>query len=342
MIVNPTCPWPFPRVSPCPPWFFLALLFVVSPCSAQAQNGPADFLRANPKFVQSFRDAVQKSTLSTVRLQCDGTDTALGTIVGADGWILTKAHDLHGKIVCKLSDGRELVGQKVAVHNGHDLALIKIDAKQLRAVTLIDSQSLRAGSWVASVGLGQDPVAVGVVSVATRKVVEGFLGINVDVSPQGVVVLKIVQNSAALKAGVRHNDIVLSLDGQNFTDPEQFEQRLAGYRPGETITLKVRRGDLVHVLKAKLQSREQGTNERSEYQNRLGSELSNRRGGYSVILQHDSVVKPSDCGGPLVDLQGRVIGINISRAGRVESWAIPAEIARPLIEEMKMGRYSAR
>ena len=65
--------------------------------------------------------------------------------------------------------------------------------------------------------------------------------------------------------------------------------------------------------------------------------MSSRRSGYSVILQHDSVLKPSDCGGPLVDLKGRVVGINISRAGRVETWAIPAEIVAPLIAELKSG-----
>jgi serine protease Do len=73
-------------------------------------------------------------------------------------------------------------------------------------------------------------------------------------------------------------------------------------------------------------------------QNRMGSELSSRRTGYPIILQHDSVLKPSDCGSPLVDLEGRVLGINISRAGRVESWAIPTEVIRPLLADLKAGK----
>ena len=42
----------------------------------------------------------------------------------------------------------------------------------------------------------------------------------------------------------------------------------------------------------------------------------------------------------ITDLNGRVIGINLSRAGRVETWAIPAEIVHPLIAELKSGRLA--
>jgi serine protease Do len=320
-------------------WFFVsAFILFALPVSAYAQTVSNDFLRSNPKFVQSFREAVAPVAPSAVRIRCDGADACLGTIVGADGWILTKAHDLRGKIAVKLHDGREFAAEQIGVHQAHDLALLKINAKELKAVQFADSKSTRAGSWVASVGLEQDALAVGVVSVPTRKVIEAYLGVNVDASPQGVVVLRIAQKSPALQAGVRPQDIIVSLDGQRCDDPEQFQQRLTGYRPGEVVTLRIRRDAKEHEFKVTLQSREQGGDLRADYQNRLGSDLSKRRSGYAIILQHDSVLKPSDCGGPLVDLRGRMIGINISRAGRVETWAIPAEVAQPLIAELKKGR----
>src|SRR5204862_402625 len=119
-------------------------------------------------------------------------------------------------------------------------------------------------------------------------------------------------------------------------------QMIGDLKTGDPITLHVRRGDREHELKAVLQSREQANDFRSEFQNRMGSVLSNRRSGYSVILQHDSVLKPADCGGPLVDLKGRVIGVNISRAGRVETWAIPGEVVQPLIAELQSGRFAPK
>jgi S1-C subfamily serine protease len=75
-------------------------------------------------------------------------------------------------------------------------------------------------------------------------------------------------------------------------------------------------------------------------QNLMGSALSPRRSGYPTILTHDSIVKPADCGGPLVDLDGNVIGINISRAGRTESWAIPTEIIQDVLADLKSGKLA--
>jgi serine protease Do len=319
-----------------------AILFASLTLPALAQNGPGEFLRSNPKFVQAFREAVQPYASCIVRVRCDGKDTCLGTIVAADGWILAKAHDLNGKIICKFGDGREFEAQLVGVHEQHDLALLKIAAQQLRAVQFSNGKNTKAGSWVASVGLGPDAAAVGVVSVPTRRVSEAYLGVLAEASPKGLIVVNIGQKSAALKAGLRPKDIILSVNNQKITDQDHFQQILAEYRPGDAIAIKIKRGDVEQDLKATLLSREQTGDFRSEFQNRLGSELSNRRGGYAVVLQHDSVLKPSDCGGPLVDLQGRVIGINISRAGRVETWAIPAEVVQPLIAELKSGKLAPR
>ncbi|MSQ95855.1 MAG: PDZ domain-containing protein [Gemmataceae bacterium] len=308
--------------------------------SAPAQTG--DYLRSNPKFVQPFRDIERPHSASVVRIQCDGKDICLGTIVAADGWILTKVHDLAGKIVCKLNDGRVFEARLVGVHEQHDLALLQVTAKVLQAVRFGDSRNAKAGAWVVSVGLGTGPAAIGVVSVPTRKVHEAYLGVLADASPKGLIILNIGKNSAALKAGLQPKDIILSVNNQKVGDSDHLQQLLAEHNPGDTITLRIRCGGKEQEVTPVLQSREQVGDFRSEFQNRLGSDLSNRRSGYAQILQHDSVLKPSDCGGPLVDLQGRIIGINISRTGRVESWAIPAEIIPPLIVELKSGRLAPK
>jgi serine protease Do len=52
------------------------------------------------------------------------------------------------------------------------------------------------------------------------------------------------------------------------------------------------------------------------------------------------VIRPSDCGGPLVDLDGKVLGINIARAGRVETWALPGDVIQPILKDLKAGKHS--
>ena len=300
---------------------------------AQAQS--SDFLRSSSTFLQAFRQVVEPVSSSVVRIQCDGRDTCLGSIIAADGWVLTKAHDLSGKMTCLLSDGRELPAERVALREAEDVALLRINAKGLKPLSFSDSRSCRAGAWIATVGHKPDPLAVGIVSVATRRVIEAWLGATLDTSAGGLAVVAVVQRSPAHAAGLRPRDVILTADGQSFSEPEQFQQHLGSYRPGETITLKVRRAQEVLDVRPRLQNREAGAGARAEFQNRLGSELSSRRGGYATILQHDGVVRPSDCGGPIVDLNGRVIGINISRAGRVETWALPGEVVTPLIAQMR-------
>jgi serine protease Do len=333
-------------------FLILVTAWAIVPAPAHAQ-ALSDFLRTNPKFVQNFREVVAGPRASTVRIRNDGKDVALGVVVGEDGWIVTKAYDLKGAINCRLSDGRELDARIVGVHAVHDLALLKIDAAGLPVARLKPSKSVPVGSWVASVGTGTDPVAIGVVSVPTRDVVFkglpiaaadlakiGYLGVALEPSiGAGVRITQLLPNTAAAKAGLKMGDVILSVSGIAIDDPEQFQAEMMKRKAGDLINLQVRRGAEEIALEATLQQRPAGDN-RGDLQNLMGSDLSPRRSGYPTILTHDSVVKPADCGGPLVDLDGNVVGINISRAGRTESWAVPTEVIQGLLADLKSGKLS--
>src|SRR5439155_22938759 len=86
-----------------------ALLQKARPATAQTPRfpPPTKDSRNSPPIVKVFHDVVEAPSKSTVRVRCDGADAALGTIVGEDGWIVTKASQLTGKITCKI-DGQEL------------------------------------------------------------------------------------------------------------------------------------------------------------------------------------------------------------------------------------------
>jgi hypothetical protein len=64
---------------------------------------------------------------------------------------------------------------------------------------------------------------------------------------------------------------------------------------------------------------------KTKYDRWGGGPYSERRFGLGPVVVHDSVIDPQDCGGPLVDVEGNVIGINIARAMRVASFAIGIE-----------------
>src|SRR5438309_11879364 len=139
-------------------YFTLVLAF---PGHAEAQKKNKDqnspFTRTNPKFLEAFREVVAPAAKSTVRVLCDAKDTALGFVVEPDGWILTKANDLKGDVSCKIGD-KVYDARIVGVHKQHDLALLKIDAKGLTPVLLVDNKAIPVGNWVALAGPAEDPV----------------------------------------------------------------------------------------------------------------------------------------------------------------------------------------
>lgn len=303
----------------------------------------------SPQIVQLFREVVAKPSQSTVRVQVEGKDAALGTIVSADGWILTKHSELKGgKITCTMPDGTELDAELFGFDVPHDLAMLKVEAEDLTPVVFTDSKASKIGHWVASPGMTKDPVAIGVVSVAARQIKGakfvapsgtpgGYLGIALDLSFAGVKIEEVFPNNPGTKAGLKPGDQILKLNGQMVESADDFRSLLSKSKPGDEIKLQILRGDVEQELKATLGQNPgaKGGKSRSEQQNSMGSKLSDRRAGFPVILQHDSVLKPQDCGGPLVNLEGKVLGINIARAGRVESYAIPSEAVRPLVEKLK-------
>lgn len=110
------------------------------------------------------------------------TSTGSGVIVRPNGTILTNAHVVDGArvIVVTLEDGTELAAEVLRADTDSDLAIIKVDARRLPAVTIGDSDGLQVGQTAIAIGnpLGRfaGTVTVGVISGLGRSidVREGF------------------------------------------------------------------------------------------------------------------------------------------------------------------------
>jgi serine protease Do len=323
--------------------FFALVALSFAAANAQAQ------LASSKQLVGLFREVIAKPNQSTVRVKADGKDLALGVIVSEDGWILSKYSQLKDKtgLVCRLPDGRDFEPEVFGHDEPFDLVMLKVDTKGLTPIVWTDSKVSKVGHWVASVGTSPDPVAIGVVSVATREikgariiasgVQGGYMGVGLDMTYPGVKIQEVMPKEPASKAGLKAEDQILAVNGEKLQSAEDFQAYLSHKKAGDDVTLQILRKDEELKLKVTLGERPgtKGGKSKGDQQNNMGSKLSDRRTGFPVILQHDSIVKPADCGGPLVNLDGKVVGINICRAGRTESYAIPSESIRPLVERLK-------
>ncbi len=303
--------------------------------------------RSHAKVLAAFRDVVKDPGQSTVRVFADGRKAALGAVVGADGFIVTKASELKGKLECQLQDGRRVTADIVGKDLTVDLALLKIDVTKLHTIAWADSPNATVGSWLITPGLELDPVAIGVVSVSARKIAapSGAMGVQLDQKDDVARIEKVMPDSAAERAGVLNGDLVLKVNDKEVKGRQNLIETVRAFMPGERIDLLIKRGDKEMTLTVTLGNLAQlfhGGNDRAEFQNNLGGPLSERRAGFALAIQHDTVLRPADCGGPIVDLDGKCLGINIARAGRVESYALPATLVREVVERLKTAAEAAQ
>lgn len=107
-----------------------------------------------------------------------------GVIISADGYIVTNNHVVEGadEILVKLNDNTEYKGRVIGLDATTDLALIKVEAKNLPAITIGNSDDLRIGQWVLAVGNPfnlTSTVTAGIVSAKARSIgangVESFI-----------------------------------------------------------------------------------------------------------------------------------------------------------------------
>ncbi len=298
-----------------------------------------------------FRRAIADGSSITVDVLCDGRPTLLGTIVDPEGWILTKASDLDGRISCRLSDGREFEATRCGVSQQHDLAMLKVQPRGLPKIkwsqrgepsvgTLVSAPGCRTKWSLSIVGGRVHPISAkvaaenaslsaGVIS-HRRRAVPPMIGLpKIDVKERdgGLVVTAVHQGSAEAAIGLQVGDFVSRIKGQPMPTLRAYDEVLARNEvAGDPITMSVRRGGREIVVRVIL---DPSVGKSSTFP------LSHRRTGFPDVLSTDLDLRPETCGGPLIDLMGEVVGVNIARESEIESYAIPAETVRKLIDELR-------
>jgi serine protease DegQ len=145
---------------------------VVNVFTQQKVRSPANPALEDPVFRYFFGDRQDARPRQASNL-------GSGVIVSPNGYILTNQHVVEAadEIQVALADGRTLPARVVGADPETDLAVLKIDATNLPAITFAHSESLRVGDWVLAVGnpfgVGQT-VTAGIVSALGRT----HLGIN--------------------------------------------------------------------------------------------------------------------------------------------------------------------
>jgi len=258
-----------------------------------------------------------------------------GFIISPDGYILTNNHLVGDaeKVWVELLDGRKLEAKIIGKDPDSDVAVVKIDADNLRYIEMADSDKLEVGEWVLAIGnpLGlSHTVTAGIVSAKHRggfelakfenfiqtdaainfgnsggplidldgkavgmnaaivgasgnigigfaipinmakhiyeqlrkggKIERGFLGVmpqdmDGDIAKafglegtKGVLIPHVDANSAAEKAGIQRNDVVLEINGDPVESANDLRNRIAMLKPNAKVDMVIwRKGKRIKV-----------------------------------------------------------------------------------------------
>ncbi len=286
--------------------------------------------RQNPGVLAQLGQSVSKASACTVRVYSENRHVALGTVIREDGFVLTKASEIRNRdgIECVLADGRKLVASLFRTDEANDLAVLKIEASGLPVIQWSDKQVV-SGAFVVTPDNNGSVISLGTYSVPPRSTAEGkqaFLGVQPETTPLGVRVSDIRPGSASFEAGLKNGDVITKLGGASIPDVASLVKTIRDRIPGDRVEIEFFRDGAHSKTNATLAARDYSGEQAARFKmmNRLGAIPSRRGDNFPSVFQHDSPLFPEQCGGPITDLDGNVLGINIARQGRASSYAIPA------------------
>lgn len=300
-------------------------------------------LKNHTSIKAAYRLATAEAAKATVHVLADDKDVALGTIVDPQGYVVTKASLLEGKIACRIPGREPLAAQVVGASTEHDLALLKIDANDLTAVTW-RSEPAVPGTLVAAVAPAGEAIGLGVISSEPRAVGDPFdrriprrawLGVVLGGGEHGVGLTEVVDGQAAAEAGLQAGDAIQSIDGEAMRTMEQVRKTVGSHAPGDKLTLVIQRQDEQLTKEVVLGKPPRISPTAAPEDQWGGGPFSDRRDGFPRVLPHDTAVLPNQCGGPLIDMDGHAVGINIARALRVATYATPADVVQQFVRSAK-------
>ncbi|MBK1830425.1 trypsin-like peptidase domain-containing protein [Verrucomicrobiaceae bacterium R5-34] len=311
---------------------------------------PGD-LRINGKTVwEAFEPQRQVLQKSSAVIYTDDRARIMkiyGIIVSEDGYILTKASEIEGSSSLSLRIGSDIYRevQVVDVDPQWDVAMLKIKpTTPLIPVEISDQSDVPQGSWVISNGStsrSNRRVKVGIVGAHSRGVAVDngvMLGVVLgEDSDNGLEIKELSKDGGAEQAGLQKGDILKSVEGQPMLEREELLKAVQDKKAGDKLAVEVARDGEMMKFEIELKARPGGPKRPSRNDQMGGGAkaLSERSSDFPRILQHDTPVSKDRIGGPLLNLDGECVGMNIARNSRVATYAIPARELSEIIARLK-------
>lgn len=259
---------------------------------------------------------------------------ALGHYIAKD----SDVGDLSDDVALSMPDGVTVAVERVARDRSLDLVLLRSSEESVPVEWASDGE-VALGELVVSVGRDIEPLSWGVRALDQRvagrgDVTAAYLGVGVreltDEERQvrsvesGAMVSAVLPGSAAARAKLEIGNVVTSIAGQPVSNSDEVGRAVRGHAAGDVVEIRALNGEgSERVLRARLGVRPLQSGPQASTP---AYPASRRSSGFGTVLQHDSAIAANRMGGPVVDLDGRVVGMNIARVDRTKTYALPAQV----------------
>lgn len=264
----------------------------------------------------------------------EDTLAVVGTMIQNTRLVISKSSRI-GKAPNAELDGKTISLEILHRDATNDLVILQTPDALSRGI-LLDAgaePSLPTGRFL----IAPDANGDGLVSIVSsrsflsrKQFSRGYLGVvpTTYKANEGAVLADVINDGAAKRAGLQIGDVITRLNDRDIKTQQALRQFLSSVDPNVTVTATVLRDEDELIKSIMLDAFPSLSNHAANQMDKSG-----RRDGFESVIPHDADLQPEDCGGPLFDLQGRFVGLNIARNSRVRSYALPAKIISKLVDD---------
>jgi len=301
-------------------------------------------------FLDAGGSVVKQAAKSTVGIYFGRKRITYGLVV-EDNMIVTKWSEVagyRGMLKGLASDGKIRSLEVLGGLEDHDIAVLSYTGASLPVLDLSSDVELEAGDFLFVPRSDGKVATAGVVSVlprSLRALDKGYLGVSMSRAPgqDPLLISGVEPNSAAAEAGMRPGDRIVKIGEEEIETFEEMSNLLKSAGAGHEVKLTIQRNGDTKILSAFLKGTNNvlvhgmnAANPRAQKMQHMGlRRLSRGSQNFPNVMQTDLDLNAEDCGAPVLNLNGDVVGMVISRASRIKTYVLPTRVIKDLLELSK-------